>query len=300
MPPLRIETKDDTTHLKRKRHLCRHGSMPVVSKVQNTETGRENQKVNIKIIIESHSDLGYSRKVPMKIIKLSTLTLLLISTATSLIAQESTWTGKGGDRQWTTAANWSDDTLPKRGDSVTLADSGEVLFVGPDGNQYLPKGISLNLRGKTIFSNDQELVRLDTTELTVFSGASLMAGHLVFYSSQCIFHDGAIVQTRNWEQNGTNVFTFVLGSAGFTTVSASGVWFGDIKEMTYIADMAAYKGGEGVVVLMEFKKMNDGSAFTEDDFQNGAALRVENPGQFKGSKIRWNPSEKTLELVVAK
>jgi hypothetical protein len=236
----------------------------------------------------------------MKALKSSVLTLLLISSASSLLAQDCTWTGKGGDSQWSTAANWSDDTLPKPGDSVTLADSGEVLFLGPDGNQFLPRGISLNLRGKTTLSNEQELLRFDTTELTVFPDSALMAGHLVFYSTQCIFHDGATVQTGSWEQNGTNVFTFVIGKSGFTTVSAKGVWFGDIKEVTYIADMAAYKGGEAVIALMEFKKMNDGSAFTEDDFKNGAALRVENPSLFPGSKIRWNPSEKTLELVVAK
>lgn len=236
----------------------------------------------------------------MKTLKASVLTLLLISSASSLLAQDCTWTGKGGDGQWSNPANWSDDTLPKRGDSVTIADSGEVLFLGAEGGQFLPQGISLTLKGKTTFSNESELLRLPGIELTVFPDAALLAGHLVFYSTQCIFHDGTNVQVGSWEQNGTNVFTFVIGKSGFTTVSAKGVWFGDIKEVTYIADMAAYKGGEGVIALMQFRTINDGSAFTEDDFKNGAALRVENPGLFAGSKIRWNPSEKTLELVVAK
>ena len=234
---------------------------------------------------------------PMKYLKTAILTLFISSTSI-LVAQEPIWTGKAGDGLWSTAANWSDDTLPASGNFVTIADAGEVNFAGLNGNQYLPKKISLNLQGKTIFSNDSELLRLDATELNVFPGASVAAGHLVFYAAQCTFHDGAIIQVKAWEQNGANVFKFVLGKTGFTEISAGGFWVGDISEATYIADLSAYTGGESVIPLLGFKSLNSG-LLTEEDFKK-ASLEVQNPGNFKGSRIQWNANEKTIELVVAK
>ena len=238
----------------------------------------------------------------MKKLLTTLLPLVIVSTST-LRADDSTWTGKGNDRLWTTAANWSDDTLPAPGDSVTISDGGEISCAElPHG--FLPRKIQLNLKGKTTLANESETVRFHSNELTVFPGASINAGTIVFFGAQCTIHDGAKIDVKNWdlrndgEPNADMVFTFILGKTGFSDVKAAVFRAGDFSQQTYIADMAAYAGGEMTIPLLSYKVIVK-KELTDDDFKK-STLEVKNPGQFKGSHLRLNTAERCIELVVAK
>ncbi len=60
------------------------------------------------------------------------LILLSLAGATSALAQQCTdsWTGGGGDNNWSNGANWSNGNEPGYSDAVCIQTSGAASFVG--------------------------------------------------------------------------------------------------------------------------------------------------------------------------
>lgn len=80
---------------------------------------------------------------------------LLAVAAALLVATNAisiTWTGYGGDNQWTNKVNWSPDQVPSTGDDVTIS-SGVVQVTIPTGVNSLVMGDSFNAPANVTFFN---------------------------------------------------------------------------------------------------------------------------------------------------
>lgn len=231
----------------------------------------------------------------MKNLRNLTCTFFL-STALGLSAGDMTWTGGGGDELFATGANWSDNVLPPSGSFVTMDKAGEVSSEGlPNG--YLPARLIIRLKGNSILKASP-VYRLDNTELTVGAGSGFSGGWIAFYDAKVTFANNSSVNIQAWEQNGKNEFTFVIGQSGFEEISAKSLYAKNLNDVTYIADLGAYKGDEKVIPLLVFKHVEN--PFTEEEFHSSAVTDVSNPGIFTHSKICWNAEAKAIELRIAK
>ena len=95
---------------------------------------------------------------------------------TALAAVSSTWTGGGGDKKWSTVANW-DRGIPGTGDKAIITAGAEVEVDGAAAAQVvdLAEGAKLTLNNVLELDNDGELRASGNATVT-----SKAAGGLTF------------------------------------------------------------------------------------------------------------------------
>jgi len=114
------------------------------------------------------------------------------------------------------------------------------------------------------------------------------------------FQNGAKWPSGDWELNGTNVFSFKLGPAGFTKLTPSTLRWDGTKKFTqqiWNVDMANYTGGPTNIILVDFASASDAS-MTASNFLSQATRNVTNPGIYTGSTIVYDPVQVAFVLKV--
>lgn len=209
------------------------------------------------------------------------------------------WDGEANDGLWSNPRNWSNDMLPKVGDSVVIERERVVYDVATD-NGNLPAGLSIWLKQGAELSV-AKVIRLYDAYLSVESGCCLSGGSWWDLDGGTLeFEDGAIVDVNEWEQKDLNHFKFKLGPQGFRPLTPRRVNLGhgslaaSMKNITFTVDMAAYKGGSQTIVLFDFFRNDCGI-----DARNFEAVSVNivNAGKYQVS-LQWNDKTDAVELVV--
>ena len=227
---------------------------------------------------------------------LALLVSLMVSVTSS--AATRTWDNGGAGSDWTTAGNWSGDTVPAANDTAQI-NSGDTVNLNIE---WPANPLEINLDGTMTQSG---AMRLWDTRLSVGATAThdLTGGKwLVLWggNTEVSFDSGAtFIQDSGRIQFGNNAnmtLRFNLAADGFETLSANLLHFDGHAGQTIEADMAAYTGGPGILVLMDLAGNN---GLTDSIFQTNLTPQVANAGAYPGSYLRWNETTSAIELVVA-
>lgn len=229
---------------------------------------------------------------------------MLLGVATLSSAGIVTWDGGGADGLWMTDLNWSgtpDNTAPIDGDTVNIGPGGSAT-VSTAGlvSGVLPNGCTINLTGSsTLTPGIDPVIRLNSATIEVESGSTLADGFWDLSNAAITFENGAAATMGNWEQKGTNSFTFELGASGFTALTPNTFLIATdgttIADASYTVDMLDYTGGTGIITLMDFAV--DVTAMDDATFQGAGGLNILNPGLYQAS-LHWSDANDTLELHV--
>ncbi len=211
-----------------------------------------------------------------------------------------TWDGGAGDGLWSSASNWDPNELPAAGDTVNIS-GGSTVEWNTNGN--LPSGLTINVTGNSTLANSNVL-RLNNATINVESGSTLTSiapgnGFWDLANGDINFEDGAIVTLDEWEQKGTNVFSFELGASGFTTLTPNALRANGAVSTTYQVDMSNYTGSAGVITLVDFG--SDATGLDNATFTAGGqyTLSVLNEPSGLTGELRWNDTDDSIELVIS-
>lgn len=221
----------------------------------------------------------------------------LVAASISAHAATVTWDGGAADGNlFATAANWDPDKTPTNGDTFII--NTAVTVNGPTANSNnLPLGATINLSGGSTLTTNGGVIRLNNATINVAAGSSLTGAFWDLNHGDIIFANGSVATMANWEQKGTNSFTYQLGAAGFTTLTPGTFRLGagtTMANATYNVDMANYLGGIGVITLMDFT--TDFPGVDNTSFQT-ATLNVLNAGSYTAN-LQWNNTTEAIELNV--
>jgi len=177
--------------------------------------------------------------------------------------------------------------------------NGTGTVFGPTANfQNLPANSTVNITGNSTLTTSSGVIRLNNSNITVGSGSSLAGAFWDLNQGDIAFANGSIATMNDWEQKGTNAFTFTLGSSGFTALTPNIFRLGGGATManaTYNADMASYTGGIGIITLMDFT--TDSTNMTSATFLT-ATRNVQNAGVGVTANLQWNDTTNAIELNV--
>lgn len=204
-----------------------------------------------------------------------------------------TWDAGGGDGLLGTANNWNPNQAPVASDTLNIGNGDTVSHAN-----NLPGSVTINLSGSSSLSTNGSVIRLNNANLNVGAGTSLIGAFWDLNNGDLTFEDGASATMANWEQKGTNTFTFNLSATGFTTLNPNTFRRGGgalMSNATYTVDMAAYTGGTGTITLVDF--ITDATSMTNATFQT-ATLNVINKGEFSGSHLTWDDSTDSIQLHI--
>ena len=204
------------------------------------------------------------------------------------------WDGGGGSVLWATAANWDPDFTPVAGNKVAIASA--VTVDCP--NVSLP-ACTISLMNHGAMTSSTGAVRLQGATINVASGSALSGGFWDMNNGTINFQNGALATVSNWELKGTTRFTFKLGAAGFTKLTPGILRgaAGTIAASTWIADMADYTGGPGIIPLVDYTSDSYNGGMTDALLQT-AGLSVINLGVGYAANLQWNHTTKAIELNV--
>ena len=204
------------------------------------------------------------------------------------------WDGGGGSALWTTATNWDPDFVPATGNTVAIASA--VTVDCP--NLNLP-ACTISLTNNGAMNCSAGAIRLQGATINVASGSTLSGGFWDMNSGTINFQNGAIASVPSWELKNTTRFTFKLGAAGFTKLTPGTLYgaTGTITTSTWVADMASYTGGTGIIPLVDYSSDAYTGGMDNTKFQT-AALSVINLGVGYVANLQWNNTTKSVELNV--
>ena len=212
------------------------------------------------------------------------------------------WTGGGGDNQWTNAANWYPQLVPGANQSVII---DGVFTVDLRGFAYgfVPSGAQILLTNGATLTDTISVCRMNGNSTVNVSSNCTVNDYWAMYSGSMSFQSGAIWSGgQDWEFGTQNTFSFQLGSAGFTTLAAGAMrGGGDITTETFIADMANYTGGPGIVNLVTYSadanSFAGGNPLTNALFQT-AHLIVTNAAVGYTANLQYDPATRAIQLNV--
>lgn len=218
--------------------------------------------------------------------------------AAVLQAATVSWDGGAGDGLWSSAANWSGDTLPAAEDVINITGATVDWDNDGTGGDNLPRACTINLIGATL--NATATLRCAASTINVDSTSTITgSGFWDLDDASFTFEDGASAAMNNWEQKDLNRFSFKLSASGFTAITpvnlrlGSGSLPASIANATYIVDMQDYEGDVGVITLMDF---SGGEALTDSQFQT-ATLDIQNDGNYTAN-LQWNATARSVELSI--
>ena len=212
-----------------------------------------------------------------------------------------TYTGLSG-ASWSDGANWSDGAVPDGSDTAQI-NSGSTVNFNYGSGWPSANAIAVNVDGTVTAANP---VRAWQTVWNIGSTGTLDLGvnWLSPWGGGAAFNfdSGATLNmSGNIQFGGAGAdatLGFNLDSAGFDTLSAGALFFGgtgtEYDNQTIKADMAAYTGGLGTIVLMDLDSAN---GVTDTIFQ-GLNLVVANAGAYAGSSLSFNETTSAIELDV--
>lgn len=217
-----------------------------------------------------------------------------------VLGNEFEWDGDNADGLWSSASNWSNDTLPAAGQKGLIG-NGDTVSMDLAGG-VPPASLDLTLAGNSNLT-DNGVYRFQNGTIRVESGSTLGGGGFWDLDDGTLhFEDGAAVNIGTWEQKDVNEFNFALGASGFTALTpnvfaiGNGGLTADIANATYNVDMAAYAGPmDAIITLVDFS--SDFYGMDDATFQGAGGLNVLNPGGYTAS-IRWNDASEAIELLV--
>jgi hypothetical protein len=177
--------------------------------------------------------------------------LLSLASATSALAQQCTdsWTGAGGDSNWSNGANWSNGTEPGNTDAACIQKSGAAvlldvgdtiadLAVGSGDSLTIPNvtnaSPSLNINGSSLTNSGQIIlsapVSFGTTSLTFSSsGTVTLSGHGTVtlnansFGGDSIGGSAKLLNKSTIQGGGGFDMTFSNATAGVINANESGV-----------------------------------------------------------------------------
>ena len=221
---------------------------------------------------------------------------LFISSSLAASGATVSWDGGGVDDNWNTADNWSNNLVPSTGDVVTIGSAYTV-------NRAVSGGVSnitLNLDGTFnvvsggVFRADGSTINVSSTGVLTGTATTRFYD---FNNATVNFENGAQFIQGYWENKGTNVFKFELGSSGFSTLTPTFFNQGGGStqaDATYTVDMQYFTGSTGVITLVDFG--SDVAAIDETEFAK-ATLSVINAGGYTAN-LQWNETDSAIELNV--
>lgn len=228
------------------------------------------------------------------------LVLLAGSLPVTAPAATVTWDGGAGDGLWITGDNWSgtpDNTAPLAGDTVNIS-NGDVVDANGLGSGNLPNSATITLSGNSTLTQTDAAIRLDGSTITVGAGSTLAGNFWDMNNGSLLLKDGANVTFADWENKGTNSFSFELGASGFSSLTVNRFFIGGgatIADATYNVDMATYTGGTGVITLVDYNL--DFAGMDNTTFQGAGGLNVINSGGYTAN-LQWNDTFEAIELNV--
>ena len=190
----------------------------------------------------------YSRRC---VLFVGAMILLSLASATSAFAQQCTdsWTGAGGDSNWSNGANWSNGTEPGNTDAACIQKSGAAvlldvgdtiadLAVGSGDSLTIPNvtnaSPSLNINGSSLTNSGQIIlsapVSFGTTSLTFSSsGTVTLSGHGTVtlnansFGGDSIGGSAKLLNKSTIQGGGGFDMTFSNATAGVINANESGV-----------------------------------------------------------------------------
>ena len=209
------------------------------------------------------------------------------------------WDGDANDGLWSSPTNWSNDSVPGSGDTVTVNDAAVTWDITANNGTYDPS--TLDLTGTSTLTING-VFRANGASVTVGSEASLAAsGNTVFYdwnNGSVTFEAGAQFTNGVWENKGTNQFTFNLDANGFETLTPSFVNISGANFLTttYTVDLGAYTGSTGTITLVDFGG-EFGDNLTNATFQT-STHQILNAGSFAGSTLSYADANDAILLNI--
>ena len=203
------------------------------------------------------------------------------------------WDGGGGNTNWTTAANWDPDFVPATGNNVAIATN--VTVDCP--NLNLP-ACFISLTNGAGITCSSGAIRLQGATINVASNSLLSGGFWDMNGGTINFQNGALATCPSWELKGTTLFSFKLGPAGFTKLMPGTLYNGNstgYTNVTWVADMADYTSGPGIITLVDFG--SDAAGMNNTIFQTSRALSVTNTDGYVAN-LQYNDTTEAIELNV--
>ena len=280
---------------------CEHGIGGVLICVTFIVTNAEGWFITLfQLLMKTFGLLaGYNK--PRNMIKSTTkknvLGAIALSAVLPIAAQAAvvTWDNGGTGSLWTTAENWSNNAVPTNADQVTIGNGFTVDYdvTSAFGNI---QPATLNVDGTL---NLTTVTRANGRTIDVGATGSITgSGFFDLDRGTFTFENGADVSTTQWEQKGTNIFSYNLGASGFQTLTPGTFRFGGgatIANATYNVDMASYTGGLGIITLMDFG--SDAGSMDNATFQGAGGLNVLNNGGYTAN-LQWNDTTEAIELNI--
>ena len=170
--------------------------------------------------------------------------------ATNTNAVSVIWDGGAGDGLWTSSTNWSGDTAPVAGDTITI-DNGDTVNI--PGNVFdLPAGITVNVSGNSQISNAVAAARLYGGMTFNFApGSGISGAYIDLYNGTFNFDNGAYFIPVAIQHRGNTTYGITFGTNGFTTLTpghlfdaGSEVW----SNVTFNIDYSNYDIAHGNTV----------------------------------------------------
>ncbi|MEP4078015.1 choice-of-anchor D domain-containing protein [Haloferula sp.] len=223
--------------------------------------------------------------------------------AINLQAGTVTWRNDTGDGLWTTAANWDTGSIPADGDTVIINNGDSVDTEGLAGplDGQLPNGSRVYVSGGSTLKGSPIDMGYNGASIYVASDGILQASTLINREGLVSFEDGAQLFASTWQQRGSfgSDYTFKLGTSGFSTLNGgqfqlAGFQDGNLDRNDYVVDMSDYRGGTGVITLVDFS--NDLFGMSNTLFQ---ASDLEVVGDlYYTANLQWNDTTEAIELNI--
>lgn len=226
--------------------------------------------------------------------------MLALFTTTAAQAITNTWDCGAGNQLWTNKLNWSADVAPAAND-VVIIDGAVTVNIAGLSNGFLPSGAKVVLTNGATLYNSADVCRMNGSSTVSVAANCDISDYWAMYQGSMSFQNGAKWTTGDLELGGPNVFSFKLGSSGFTKLTPSTLrWDASKKftQQTWTVDMADYTGGPASILLVDCSSTSDAN-MTASNFWYTATRTVTNPGIYTNSTVIFDTVQQAFVLKVS-
>jgi hypothetical protein len=213
-----------------------------------------------------------------------------------------TWTGKGGDNNWDTAANWSTDSVPGKGDDVTIDIAANVVHSNDvsDSINSLTSTEPLTISGGTLSIAAASTINntLSITGGTLTGAGDVTVSGLVTLTSGTLSGSGALnanggmLINPTGEETGFNLDGRTVNNAAGQTATWSGGL--DVESVINASDGSVFNN-QGTFVFDAFAAYNAGSG-AAPTFNNTGSITVPGPVGLVGMDVPFNMTGGSVDI----